>query len=59
MLLSEVSPGARLLSEIRLANGTLLVPVNFEVTKTLLDRLSNIHPDLMKKPVRVAIPQAQ
>jgi response regulator RpfG family c-di-GMP phosphodiesterase len=59
MLLGEVSPGARLLSEIRLANGTLLVPVNFEVTKTLLDRLSNIHPDLMKKPVRVAIPQAQ
>lgn len=59
MLLGEVSPGARLLSEIRLANGTLLVPVNFEVTKTLLDRLSNIHPDLMKKPVRVAIPRAQ
>jgi len=35
----------------------LLVPPNFEVTKTLLDRIANIHPNLMDKPVRVSVPQ--
>jgi len=59
MLLRDVMPGARLLSEIRTENGTLLVPMNFEVSKTLLDRISNIHPDLMTKPVRIAVPQTQ
>jgi CheY-like chemotaxis protein len=59
MLLRDVMPGARLLSEIRTENGTLLVPLNFEVSKTLLDRISNIHPDLMAKPVRIAVPQLQ
>ncbi len=57
MALKDVMPGARLLSELRTENGALLVPVNFEVTKTLLDRIANIHPDLMKKPVRVSVAQ--
>jgi hypothetical protein len=55
--LRDVMPGARLLTELRTENGALLVPYNFEVTKTLLDRISNIHPDLMNKTVRISIPQ--
>jgi len=58
ILLRDVMPGARLLTELRNENGALLVPINFEVTKTLLDRLSNIHPEMMAKPVRISLPQS-
>lgn len=56
MLLKDVMPGARLQTELRTENGALLVPTNFEVTKTLLDRIANIHPGLMGKTVRIAVP---
>jgi hypothetical protein len=56
MLLRDVKPGARLQTELRAENGNLLVPLNFEVTKTLLDRLANIHPDLLGTRVRVSVP---
>ena len=58
MLLKNVMPGARLQTELRKENGTLLVPANFEVTKTLLDRLGNIHPELLETRVRVTLPQS-
>jgi CheY-like chemotaxis protein len=58
LLLRDATPGCRLLTELRTDNGTLLVPLNFEITKTLLDRIASIHPSLMGKPVRVSIPQA-
>jgi hypothetical protein len=56
--LRDVMPGARLQTELRTENGALLVPLNFEVTKTLLDRIANIHPELLEKPVRVTVPGA-
>jgi len=55
--LRDVMPGMRLQSELRAANGTLLVPINFQVTKTLLDRIANVAPELMNAPVRVAAAQ--
>jgi len=58
VLLRDVMPGARLIDELRTENGALLVPTNFEVTKTLLDRIANIHPGLMGKAVRVSLPQS-
>lgn len=58
ILLRDVMPGARLQTELRTDSGVLLVPLNFEVTKTLLDRIANIHPDLLVKPVRVSVPTA-
>jgi len=58
ILLRDVMPGARLQTELRNEVGTLLVPMNFEVTKTLLDRLANIHPELMNKRVRITVPQS-
>jgi hypothetical protein len=58
LLLRDVMPGMRLQTELRSAAGALLVPMNFEVSKTLLDRLANIAPDLMAKPVRVTLARA-
>ncbi len=54
LLLREVMPGMRLQTELRADNGNLLVPMNFEVTKTLLDRLANIYPELLATRVRVS-----
>lgn len=56
VLLRDAPPGSRLLCELRTENGTLLVPVNFEVSKTLLERIGNIHPELLVSPVRVRLP---
>jgi FixJ family two-component response regulator len=53
MLLRDVAPGMRLQSELRSATGALLVPTNFQVTKTLLDRIANLAPELMTSRVRV------
>jgi CheY-like chemotaxis protein len=58
MKLSDVMPGMRLQTELRSTTGALLVPMNFEVSKTLLDRLANIAPELLDKPVRVTVAQA-
>ena len=54
MPLGQVVPGMTLLQEIRTATGALLVPAGFEVTKTFLDRISNIAPELLEGRVRVA-----
>ena len=56
LLLHDVMPGMRLQSELRSSTGALLVPMNFEVSKTLLDRLANIAPELMGRPVKVSVP---
>jgi response regulator RpfG family c-di-GMP phosphodiesterase len=52
--LAHVQPGMILLQELRTAAGALIVPNGFEVTKTFLERVANIAPDLLQKPVRVA-----
>jgi response regulator RpfG family c-di-GMP phosphodiesterase len=51
--LAQVVPGMTLLQEIRTPSGALLVPKGFEVTKTFLDRVKNISPDLLTTVVRV------
>ena len=50
--LGKVSVGMTLLQEIRTPAGALLVPKGFEVTKTFLDRIANIAPELLEIPVR-------
>ena len=52
--LGQVMPGMILLEELRNPAGVLLVPKGFEVTKTFLDRLSNIAPELLQTSIRVA-----
>ena len=52
--LAHVTPGMILEQELRTAVGTLIVPRGFEVTKTFLDRISNIAPDLLETAVRVS-----
>jgi CheY-like chemotaxis protein len=56
--LGSVSPGMVLLQELRMASGQLIVPSGFEVTKTFLDRIANIAPDLLDTPVRASAPAA-
>jgi FixJ family two-component response regulator len=55
LVLRDVTPGMRLQSELRASNGNLLVPVNFEVSKTLLDRIANIAPELMGRAVKISM----
>jgi CheY-like chemotaxis protein len=52
-LLRQVLPGMILLQEIRAASGALIVPNGFTVTKTFLERISNIAPELLDTRVRV------
>jgi response regulator RpfG family c-di-GMP phosphodiesterase len=52
--LAQVSPGMVLEQELRTTAGTLIVPKGFEVTKTFLDRVANIAPDLLESKVRVS-----
>jgi response regulator RpfG family c-di-GMP phosphodiesterase len=51
--LEQVVPGMTLLQEIRTPSGALLVPKGFEVTKTFLERVRNISPELLETTVRV------
>jgi hypothetical protein len=51
--LAQVSPGMILEQELRTTAGTLIVPKGFEVTKTFLDRMANIAPELLDTKVRV------
>jgi response regulator RpfG family c-di-GMP phosphodiesterase len=51
--LRQVRPGMVLLQEIRTSTGALLVPKGFEVTKTFLDRIANIAPELLESRVHV------
>jgi CheY-like chemotaxis protein len=54
--LGSLSPGMILLEELRTATGALLVPAGFEVTRTFLDRIANIAPDLLEVQVRARPP---
>ena len=54
MLLRQVRPGMTLLQEMRNSSGALIVPKGFEVTKTFLERIGNIAPELLDKLVRIA-----
>ncbi|HUQ09686.1 MAG TPA: response regulator [Steroidobacteraceae bacterium] len=56
--LGQLRPGMVLLEELRTATGALLVPAGFEVTRTFLDRIANIAPDLLEVPVRARAPDA-
>jgi CheY-like chemotaxis protein len=56
MPLSQVPPGMILQQELRTSAGQLLVPKGFEVTKTFLERVNNLAPELLPSTVRVAQP---
>jgi FixJ family two-component response regulator len=51
--LQHVEPGMILLQELRNAVGVLITPKGFEVTRTFIDRLSNIAPELLGSTIRV------
>lgn len=44
--------GMRLREEIRTSAGALLVPVGFEVSVRLIERISQLTPDMLDRPVR-------
>jgi response regulator RpfG family c-di-GMP phosphodiesterase len=52
--LAQVTPGMVLEQELRTVVGTLIVPRGFEVTKTFLERMVNIAPELLDARVRVS-----
>lgn len=52
--LRRVVAGMTILQEIRTRKGVLLVPKGFEVTKTFLERISIVAPELLDQPVRIA-----
>jgi len=58
MPLREAKPGMRLRDEIRTQNGALLVPIGFEVSERLIQRISQIAPEALEVPVRLEpVPQ--
>lgn len=56
--LREAKPGMRLREEIRTAAGALLVPIGFEISERLLDRLQQVAPDVLEQQVRLSVPAA-
>lgn len=52
--LRDAKPGMRLRQEIRTAAGALLVPVGFEITERLLERISQVAPDVLDQEVRLS-----
>jgi response regulator RpfG family c-di-GMP phosphodiesterase len=54
--LRDAKPGMRLREEIRTAAGALLVPVGFEISERLLDRLLQVAPEVLAHPVRLSVP---
>jgi hypothetical protein len=48
----------RLRQELRTPIGALLVPIGIEISARLIDRISQVAPDLLDKPVKVAMPSA-
>ena len=52
--LRRVVAGMTILQEIRTRLGVLLVPKGFEVTKTFLERITNVAPELLEQNVRIA-----
>ena len=57
--LAQLMCGMILEEELRTAAGVLIVPKGFEVTKTFLDRISNLAPQLRDSKVRVSEPKAK
>lgn len=51
--LGQMMPGMTILQEVRTAQGMLLVPKDFQVTKSFLDRLSHVAPEILGQRVRV------
>ena len=56
--LKDLRPGMILGNELRTSAGALIVPPGFEVTKTFLERIGNIAPELLDSRVRVMKPPA-
>lgn len=52
--LREVPSGMRLRDEIRSSTGALLVPIGFEVTQRLIERLSQVAPETLDRQVRLS-----
>jgi hypothetical protein len=52
--LRQATPGMRLKQELRTPAGALLVPIGFEVSARLLDRISQVAPALLDQPARLA-----
>ena len=46
----------RLRDEIRTSVGALLVPVGFEISERLLDRISQVAPEVLEQTVRLVNP---
>jgi hypothetical protein len=44
----------RLLQEIRTSTGALLVPIGFELSQRLLERISQVAPEALEEEVRVS-----
>ncbi|HEU4590712.1 MAG TPA: HD domain-containing phosphohydrolase [Steroidobacteraceae bacterium] len=53
----DAKPGMRLRQEIRTPLGALLVPIGFEISERLLERISQVAPDVLDQQVRVALPR--
>jgi CheY-like chemotaxis protein len=56
--LRDAKPGMRLRQEIRSHVGALLVPHGFQISQRLLERLSQVAPDVLDQPVRLAAASA-
>jgi response regulator RpfG family c-di-GMP phosphodiesterase len=54
--LRDSKAGMRLRDEIRTATGALLVPIGFEVSERLLERLQQVAPDVLEQQVRLSVP---
>ena len=52
--LRNAKPGMRLRQEIRSQTGALLVPYGFEMSERLLQRLSQVAPEVLDQPARLA-----
>jgi hypothetical protein len=52
--LRDARPGMRLRQEIRTAAGALLVPIGFEISERLLERISQVAPDVLYQDVRLS-----
>ena len=53
--LRDAKIGMRLRDEIRTSSGALLVPIGFEVSERLLERLRQVAPEMLDKQVRLSI----
>jgi response regulator RpfG family c-di-GMP phosphodiesterase len=54
MPLNQATPGMRLKQELRNSLGALLVPIGIEINVRLIDRISQIAPELLQQPVKLA-----